>query len=157
MMKKLISQALHYNHWAYQRLLKDLANIKQSDFQKTLPLKINTIEKIIQHLIYYDTKYYQRITEQTTTLTTKHFPINPSTHPLPQLASHWLNWANTVNIKTLTNHASTILKLCNHNNYHRTQITTALNFCGYHTLSLDIYLFEEQLATPNGETTHANN
>lgn len=149
-----IHSILSYNLWANNRLIENLEKIKDADYIKQLPVPFGSINKLLQHLVYYDMKCFHQITESLTMQRVEEkLPKTILAEKIVEYANKWLAWiknlnANDKTIAELKEVLSKVIDVQNHNTYHRAQINTIISMLGYKPESLDIYHYNE-LIKPN--------
>ena|SRR5438105_4725779 len=147
-----IYQILSYNNWANQRLVRNVNKVTDADYYKIQPIPFNNIHGLLSHLLYYDTKYYQKLAPElnTSIIENKHTRAYIAENILLS-SSNWIHWIEKfMDINPLPTFSEEIAKnifdLSIHSSYHRGQINIILSVIDYKPESLDIFLFNDSVA-----------
>ncbi len=128
-----ILEQLNYNSWAYERLLCDIEKISDVDYYAARGLPLKSIHQTLQHMLYYDAKYWHQYCRTENTLK------NLSDLHRQVLAEEVLRYATYW--QTNLSEAEHALAMVQHNTYHRGQLHAALSMMGIKAASLDYYFY----------------
>lgn len=140
-----VLQQLNYNVWAYERLLSDIEKVNDDDYYAARGLPLKSIHQTLQHMFYYDAKYWHQYS-QTENPFTKQTVLDKEALAieLMRYAKIWAKiWEKTreKNSETDSGAAERALGMVQHNTYHRGQLHAALSMMGIKAASLDYYFY----------------
>jgi uncharacterized damage-inducible protein DinB len=145
----VINDIFAYNHWANKRLIENINQLSQEDYHKILTVPFASIHGLLQHLHYYQAKYFNKLVENTVVT------ANKEKLARKELAESFLfnsqQWLDSLeillhNISGEDNGFALAVKMMDvntHNTYHRGQINIIISMLGYKPESLDIFLFRD--------------
>lgn len=149
---QLFQHYVRYNLWANQRLAQDFEIIGDL-YTQTLPVSFGSLQKLLSHLHYYEAKIYKKMTLDLSQTDQNFKNAQDFFQALNHYSECWLKWLEGLekNAENIQDYLIPLTALYNHNIYHRSQMISALNFSGYKTRSLDVYLFLEGQETDDAQ------
>jgi len=145
-----MSDIFLYNHWANERLIHNVNQVRPEDYIKTFSIPFKNLHGLLHHLYYYEAKYYSELTGDTIQLVKKSDELSKEQlfENILAYSQSWNRWLHDATVlENIEIYFQTIFDLSVHNNYHRGQINTLISILGYKPQSLDIFLYRTSLTT----------
>lgn len=132
-----------YNHWANSRLISSLKK-ESAVCYKALSISFGSIYSLMLHMYYYDLKTYKFVTENIHNVKlNKKISLTDLFSAIHCLSEQWILWIKKEDSLTANENIKALLRLNNHNIYHRGQLVNTLSMLELKPESLDVYLYQE--------------